>query len=107
MLEATIITRTKTLEAPLYISVNCNGYSFKVIYGKLFKGYYCSLPDWGICINLACPSNILHNTNQLANAFMEIEESNWESALALEIGKSLSLAIKEACDLMERKEKYE
>ncbi|MFQ9923754.1 MAG: hypothetical protein ACLRVU_09580 [Beduini sp.] len=106
-MEVATITKTKTLKAPLYISVNCSGYSFIVIYGKLFKGYYCSILNWGICINLACPSNILQNSNQLANGFMGIEGNDWESALALEIGKSLSLAIKEACDLMRRKNKYE
>lgn len=66
MLEPTI-SKIVTLEAPLYISVNCNGYHFTVIFGKLFKGYYCSVPDWGVSADLSSSTDIFYNTERLVN----------------------------------------
>lgn len=104
-MENETIAKIETLEPPLYISVNCNDYHFTVIFGKLFKGYYCSVPDWGVSADLSSAMDILYNTERLANAFKQMEE--WPDYFALEVGKNLSLAIKEACEYVERIDKDE
>lgn len=105
-MENATIAKIETLKEPLYISVNYAGFNFQIIYGEYINGGYCCILNWGLSADLSAHNNdIFYNTERLANAFLGVE-SNWESALALDIGRNLALAIQEAKEYAERMKKY-
>lgn len=106
-MENVTISKIETLKAPLYISVNYAGFNFQIIYGEYINGCYCCIPNWDISADLSAHNNdIYYNTERLANAFLGVE-SNWENALAFDIGRNLALAIQEAREYAERTNKNE
>lgn len=46
-------------------SIDCNGHNYLVIYGKHINGYFCGIPNWGKCCEMAEPSDILYNSEKL------------------------------------------
>lgn len=104
-MEVATISKIETLEAPLYLSVNYAGFNFQIICGEYVCGGYCCIPNWGISADLSSATDIFYNTERLANAFKQMEE--WPDSFAVEVGKNLSLAIKEAVEYTERTNKDE
>lgn len=67
-------------------SLDWKGWAFFVIYGKNRDGWFMAMPNWEICLKIACPENIDYNAKKIESA-LKIEGS----------GMILAESIKEKC----------
>lgn len=44
------------------------GYSYLIIYGEHINGYFCAIPNHGICCEMASPSDTFYNSERLIQA---------------------------------------
>lgn len=66
------------------ISVDWNGFSFLVIYGRHVNGWFIAIPNWKICVEATEPTDHFYNEEKLAEAFNNPTK-----------GKAIAEAIKE------------
>lgn len=47
-------------------SIDTCGSNYLVIYGKHANGYFCAIPNWAVCCEMAEPSDFLYNREKLS-----------------------------------------
>lgn len=45
-----------------------NGYSFFMVVGKYFNGWFAAIPNWCVSVQIAEPSDVKYNAKKLAEA---------------------------------------
>ncbi len=68
------------------------GYSYLIIYGKHINGYFCAIPNHGICCEMSDPNDTFYNSERLMHA--EIPEQTADNIA--EAIKELSIINKTA-----------
>lgn len=70
------------------ISVDWNGWNYRVIYGKHSRGWFIAIPNRNICVRAAPPDDIYYNGEKLGDALNDHDEGgniasaigeHWES----------------------------
>ena len=52
-----------------HITVEWNGNSYSVIFGRYVNGGFCCIPNWAICCELGAFDDVFWNTESLERAF--------------------------------------
>ncbi len=81
------------------ISVDANGWNFLVIYGKHISGYFCCIPNWNVGCEMAEPSDVFYNRQQLRKTAMLLDDNQKEIEAAAE---PIAQAIKEFSEMVEK-----
>lgn len=50
------------------LKINWNGYTFFVLFGKYFNGWFVSIPNWNVSGEIADPEDIDYNSKVLSSA---------------------------------------
>ena len=59
------ITASFTVKAMFEMSVDVDGSSFLVIYGRHINGGFCCIPNWQIGCEMSVPNDVFYNSGQL------------------------------------------
>lgn len=78
------IERTFQAEAVCEFSLDIEGLSYLVIYGKHINGYYICVPNWGWGCEASGPDSVGYNEEKL-------RETRCPEKIALEIAKAICL----------------
>lgn len=60
---------TAKVEKVCHISVEWNGNSYSVIFGRYINGGFCCIPNWGIGCELGTFDDVFWNVESLERAF--------------------------------------
>ena len=74
------------------ISVDFDGYNFRVIYGEHTGGWFIAVPNWELCVEATFPTDHFYNTEKLSRVFNNAER-----------GKAVAEAIKEHWETLRRR----
>lgn len=65
------IRTTYSVENAHEFSVDSNGYSFLIIYGRHINGWFISIPNWSFSTEAASPADAFYNTEKLRMSDIE------------------------------------
>ena len=60
-----VISGNYHAEALFEITVDVNGHSYLVIYGKHINGGFCCIPNWNVACEMSDPSDTFYNAEAL------------------------------------------
>lgn len=63
------IVRESQLHGIYEMIVEWNGYSFLVMYGRHFRGWFISVPNWNVFVESSKPDDIRYNSFKLDQKF--------------------------------------
>lgn len=69
-------------------AIDIGGYSFHVIYGRHYHGYYIAIPNWGVCVEAAEPDDAFYNAEQLAGS-LDKTVARYAREIAQEISRRI------------------
>ena len=63
------IRKTYQTDKVQEFSVDYDGYSYLVIYGRHINGWFIAVPNWKVCVETTDPQGVFYNAERLSGVF--------------------------------------